>query len=64
MAEEKEATLAQLVIRWTVEHPGVTVALVGARNADQAVQNAKAADIVLTDQEIQFINQQSDQMLH
>ena len=52
------------MIRWTVEHPGVTVALVGARNADQAVQNAKAADIVLTDQEIQFINQQIDQMLH
>lgn len=64
LAEEKEAALAQLVIRWTVEHPGVTVALVGARNADQAVQNAKAADIVLTDQEIQFINQQIDQMLH
>lgn len=63
LAEEKEATLAQLVIRWTVEHPGVTVALVGARNPEQAIQNAKAADIVLSDQEIQFINQQIDHIL-
>lgn len=63
LAEEKEATLAQLVIRWTVEYPGVTVALVGARNPEQAIQNAKAADIVLSDQEIQFINQQIDHIL-
>lgn len=63
LAEEKEATLVQLVIRWTVEHPGVTVALVGARNPEQAIQNAKAADIVLSDQEIQFINQQIDHIL-
>lgn len=63
LAEEKGATLAQLVIRWTIEHPGITVALVGARNAEQAVQNAKAADVVLTDEEIQFINQQIDHLL-
>lgn len=63
LANEKGATLAQLVIRWTVEHPGITVALVGARNPEQAIQNAKAADIVLTAEEIQFINQQIDQIL-
>lgn len=63
LAEEKGATVAQLVIRWTVEHPGITIALVGARNPEQAIQNAKAADIVLTAEEIQFINQRIDQML-
>lgn len=63
LADEKNATLAQLVIRWTVEHPGITVALVGARNAEQAVQNAKAADILLTPEEVQFINQQIDNFL-
>ena len=63
LADEKKATLGQLVIRWTIEHPGITVALVGARNPEQAIQNAKAADIVLTPEEIQFINQQIDQML-
>lgn len=45
------------------EHPGITVALVGARNPEQAIQNAKAADIILTPEELQFINQQIDQML-
>lgn len=63
LAEEKDVTLAQLVIRWTVEHPGITIALVGARNVMQAVQNAKAADIILTEEEIQFINQQIDHFL-
>ncbi len=63
LAEEKNVTPGQLVIRWTIEHPGITVALVGARNAEQAIQNAKAADVVLTAQEIQFINQQIDHLL-
>lgn len=63
LADEKKATLGQLVIRWTIEHPGITVALVGARNPGQAIQNAKAADITLTPEELQFINQQIDQML-
>ena len=63
-ADDKNATLGQLVIRWTIEHPGITVALVGARNPEQAIQNAKAADIILTPEELQFINQQIDQMLN
>lgn len=63
LAEEKEITLGQLVIRWTLEHPGVTIALVGARNPEQAIQNAKAADVILTAEEVQFINQQIDHML-
>lgn len=63
LADEKGATLAQLVIRWTVNHPGVTIALVGARNPAQAMQNAKAADIVLSPDEMEFINQQIELML-
>lgn len=63
LADEKGVTLAQLVIRWTVNHPGVTVALVGARNPAQAIQNAKAADVVLSSDEIEFINQQIELML-
>ncbi len=56
LAESKNATLAQLVLRWTIERPGVTVALAGARNADQAIQNAKAIDVKLAPEEIDFIN--------
>jgi len=56
LADEKNATLSQLVIRWTVEQPGITIALVGARNAAQAIENAKAAQLKLNAEEISFIN--------
>lgn len=58
LAESKGATLAQLVLRWTIEQPGITVALAGARNAEQASQNAKAAGIKLSREEINFINKE------
>jgi aryl-alcohol dehydrogenase-like predicted oxidoreductase len=56
LAAEKNATLAQLVLRWTVDQPGITIALAGARNAEQAVQNAKAADVKLTKEDMAFID--------
>lgn len=62
LAEEKNATLGQLVIRWTVEQPGITIALVGARNAAQAIQNAKAMALELTTDEIAFITGELNQL--
>lgn len=56
LAEEKGATLSQLVLRWTVERPGITVALVGARNAEQSVQNAQAMQVDLNAEEIAWIS--------
>ncbi|WP_295212310.1 aldo/keto reductase [uncultured Chryseobacterium sp.] len=56
VAEQYHVSLGQLVLRWTIERPGITVALAGARNAEQAVQNAGAADIHLTAEEISTIN--------
>lgn len=56
LADEKKATISQLVIRWTIDQPGITIALVGARNAAQAVENAKAAQLKLSSEEISFIN--------
>ena len=56
LADEKNATLSQLVLRWTVERPGITIALVGARNEKQAIQNAESINVKLNAEEIQFIN--------
>jgi aryl-alcohol dehydrogenase-like predicted oxidoreductase len=56
LAAAKHATLAQLVIRWTIHRPGITIALVGARDARQAVQNAAAAQVRLTEEEVAFID--------
>jgi aryl-alcohol dehydrogenase-like predicted oxidoreductase len=56
IAENKGLTLAQLVILWTLQQPGITIALVGARNVAQATQNAKALESNITDEEIRLIN--------
>jgi len=60
LAQSKSATLAQLVLRWTIEQPGITIALAGARNTEQAIQNAKAVNVILSKDEISFINKQLD----
>lgn len=52
IAQGHNATLAQLAINWTIRRPGITSALVGARNASQAEENARAADFELTREEI------------
>ena len=58
IANEKKITLSQLVLRWTTLQPGITVVLAGARNAGQAIANAKAMDINLTPEELRFINKE------
>lgn len=64
IAAENNATLGQLVLRWTIEQQGITIALAGARNAAQAIENAKAGSLKLSKEEITFINNQmSDLML-
>jgi aryl-alcohol dehydrogenase-like predicted oxidoreductase len=51
IADRHKASLAQVVINWTVHEPGITAALVGARNAEQAEHNAKALNFTLTSDE-------------
>jgi aryl-alcohol dehydrogenase-like predicted oxidoreductase len=52
IAEAHQATLAQVVIAWTIRQPGITAALVGARTPEQAEQNARAAELQLSDDEL------------
>lgn len=51
IAADKGCTLGQLVLRWTMDRPGITVLLVGARDAQQAVQNAAAVQVRITTEE-------------
>ena len=62
LAKDKKASLSQLVLRWTIEQPGITIALAGARDSKQAVQNAMASDIKLSVEEIKFINLHLEQL--
>lgn len=56
LVKEKNATLSQLVLRWTSLQPAITVVLAGARNATQAIENARAININLSQDELNFIN--------
>jgi len=56
IAAAHDATIAQLVINWTIHREGITAALVGARNPDQAAENAAATDFTLSDDETGQIN--------
>ncbi|MBN1942460.1 MAG: aldo/keto reductase [Phycisphaerae bacterium] len=56
IAQAHEATLAQLVISWTLRRAGITATLVGARNARQARENAAAMHLTLRDEEIARID--------
>jgi len=56
VAEAHDATIARVVINWTMHRPGITCALVGVRNPEQAEDNAGAAAFTLTDEETRRIN--------
>jgi aryl-alcohol dehydrogenase-like predicted oxidoreductase len=56
IAEGHGATLAQVVINWTIRRRGITAALVGARNPKQVEENAKAASIPLSESDIEAID--------
>jgi methylglyoxal reductase len=61
VADNKAVTIAQIVIAWTVQQRGCSHALVGARNADQAIANAKAGEVKLNDEELKRIREAVDQ---
>lgn len=50
------ASVAQVVIAWTIAQPGITFSLCGARDPAQAVENAAAARLRLTDSEVALIS--------
>lgn len=55
IAERHECTLAQLALAWLIAQPQAN-AIAGARNAQQAVDNAKAGDVKLSADELQEID--------
>jgi aryl-alcohol dehydrogenase-like predicted oxidoreductase len=51
IAARKSISLGQLALAWVIAQP-LACAIAGARNADQVVQNAIAAEIQLTADEL------------
>ncbi len=56
VAAAHHASVAQVVIAWTIAQPGITFSLCGARDPAQAVENAAAARLRLADSELALIS--------
>ncbi len=57
IANGYHASLGQLFIAWLNQQPGMTSCLVGARNAEQVVENARAGNLQLSPAEITRIRE-------
>lgn len=55
IAEAHQATLAQLVLNWTLHQPGFGAVVVGARTPNQVVDNARALALELSPSELATI---------
>lgn len=56
IAESHDINVGQLSLAWTFSQKGITHLLCGARNTQQAIDNAKAGDVHLSQEEIEEIN--------
>jgi aryl-alcohol dehydrogenase-like predicted oxidoreductase len=56
IADERNTTLAKVVLNWTIQQPGITCALAGARNPGQVLDNIGAVNFMLSKEEIGRIN--------
>ncbi|HEX6508206.1 MAG TPA: aldo/keto reductase family protein [Chloroflexota bacterium] len=60
LAQEAGYTLAQLALAWVLRLPIVSAAIIGASRPQQVEENVKAADITLTDDLLQRIDEVLD----
>ncbi len=63
LAAEHNQTPAQVAINWSINRPGITTALVGAKNEKQASENAAAADFELSEKEMLALTEESDKVV-
>lgn len=56
LATKYNVTVSQLVLAWTFHQPGIAAALAGARNAQQAEENAEAMQISISDEDLALIH--------
>jgi aryl-alcohol dehydrogenase-like predicted oxidoreductase len=63
IADRKGAAVSQIAIRWLLEQPGVTSAIVGTQSEKHLVENAEAADLELTGEELRQLEEASSRAL-
>lgn len=57
LAAAHQTSIANIVLAFYLTRPAIDVIIPGAKRAEQVVENIKAVDIVLSDDEIQYIDE-------
>ncbi|HDJ4185049.1 TPA: aldo/keto reductase [Staphylococcus aureus] len=57
LAAAHQTSIANIVLAFYLTRPSIDVIIPGAKRAEQVIENIKAADIVLSDDEIQYIDE-------
>jgi aryl-alcohol dehydrogenase-like predicted oxidoreductase len=55
IARKHDCAMAQLVIAWTAAQKGITTVLCGSRHAEYSLENAKAGDISLEQEDLEMM---------
>jgi aryl-alcohol dehydrogenase-like predicted oxidoreductase len=53
LSKDWNISMAQLALAWCLHRPGITSVIVGATKVEQLAENAKAADLDLSDEQVQ-----------
>ena len=60
IAEDRDASMAEVALAWVTDRPAVTSTILGARTIEQLEANLRAADLRLTVEETAALDQASD----
>ncbi|UCB45299.1 MAG: aldo/keto reductase [Spirochaetota bacterium] len=60
LTDKYNCTLSQLVIAWTAMQPGITFVLCGSRKAHHVIDNVKAADITLSEEDAALMRKDAE----
>jgi aryl-alcohol dehydrogenase-like predicted oxidoreductase len=57
IAEQKQTTISNLALAWLLTRQGVDTVIPGAKTPEQVAENAKAADVLLSEEDLKRIEQ-------
>lgn len=59
IAQAHGVSVARVALAWTLQRPGVTSVIIGAKSQEQLADNLAASDLTLSDEEMQRLNEVS-----
>ena len=59
IAQDHGVSVARVALAWTLQRPGITSVIIGAKSQEQLADNLAAASLTLSDEEMQRLNEVS-----